>query len=1294
MASENQDRIALEKSGFFDTDWYLRQYPDVELLGMDPLEHFLWLGGRLLRNPGPKFNSEYYVKTHRDVARKNYNPVLHYIRFGRAEGRRIAEVEPPRLAQAEDIVRDGVKRVAGGVAARPGRPTVLLCSHVAGKNLFGGERSFIDMLDGLNALDYNVVVTVPGHGNPDYFRTLRKKSLATYVFRYGWWRDGEALNDHAVTDFAQIMSDEGIDVVHTNTIVLREPLVAARRMGVRSIMHVRELIQHDEALLNLIGESAEYIVEWIWENCDHVIANSKATLEGFSRKGNTPSLVYNTADFDDLVKLSPPSSEGPMRVALISSNIPKKGIEDFAEISSIVSRTNPDVRFHLIGPETNHTDALMAKVVDGTLPQSLKMLGYRETPAQAIAEADVILNLSHFQESFGRTVLEGMAAGRPAIVYDYGAPPEFVQEGKTGFIVPLGNTKAVAAHLQRLADDRAQLQQIGQQAKTDAQKRFDPSVYADQMRDAYDTLNKQDRAPKKQTLSARRDLTPTPREKMKIAYFSWHFPVPSETFVLNELRLLVAQGHDVKVYCKQCPYPDFKPDFDIEWERVTDADHLADRLSETGRNMVHSHFVYPTVTDMVWPACEKANVQFTFIAHAQDIFRYSNDIKNRVDEVGQSPLCAKVFVPSRFHRQYLAERGVPEHKMMINANGCDVRLYQEGWSEARETRPHRRVVAIHRFTEKKGLVHLIRAGKLLEKENIRIELYGYGDLEDTYREAIEAEDISNVHLCGPVKGREAMLKLYRESDLFACPSVRAQDGDMDGIPTVLMEAMAAGLPVLTTDLSGIPDLVEDNVTGFVSTATPQAIAARIRSFYKLPDIAVETVIRNAYQRIEQDYNTEHLVENLLRVWTGEMVDLLIVSWNNIAEITEVTRRLFENTSLPFHLIICDNGSGPETLTFLLRLHAQHDNVTVILNRENAFVGPGTNICLENGTSEYAIYVCGKEGMTVRYGWEKPFITYMNSHPNIGLAGTLCYSPSYLYGKDYPHAQALFDQFRNKDFAHDNPDRLFCHVQGGFFVMRRTMIDAIGGFSDDVPHNSTDVEFSYYVESCGWELGEVPGMMALYNKTRPGLFHRIDESMGALHPPMLEDLRALDSIASGEVHHCNACGKQSTRFDDLDGAARCPQCGASRRGRSLHRSLAESTLLYRRLPALGVNVPQALSEFWNQQFQGRQIEADSLLEILKTKGRTDFADGRLSLVMMNDALGKEAKSDDLLLKEASRLLKTGGSFALAGSRENDALLNRLAALNLEKTLVRKYASKVSHYDWYPIQFFTKIGRTGA
>ncbi|MDP0928014.1 glycosyltransferase [Paracoccus onubensis] len=1288
MSSRNSEKSELLASGLFDPDWYLERNGDVKLLGMDPLEHYLWLGHRLNRSPGPKFDSDRYLRINSDVARHKLNPVLHYIRHGRAEGRQAFEVSAAGAVTTGAV--PGLRRVAGGVATRPGRPVVMLCSHIAGDKLFGGERSLLDMLDGLNALDFNVIVTVPGADNPAYFETLRTKSVAAYILSYGWWRDGTPVNDAVTAQFSRIIADETVDVVHTNTIVLREPLIAARRMGVRSIIHVRELIRHDDALLNMIGESADAIVEKVWNSCDRVIVNSMATLSGFAQPGREAALVYNTVDFRELAHLSPATAGDGLRVGLISSNLPKKGLWDFVRVAQELAAL-PEISFRLIGPENEHTAIIAAKIQAGELSANLRLIGYRETPAQAVAETDIVLSLSHFQESFGRTVLEGMAAGRPAIVYDHGAPPEFVAHGETGFVVPVGDTGAVADTIRKLASDREGLRRMGLAARAKAIARFDRTAYINQLRSAYEGL---DHAPEPQRLRlpARRDLTPQPRETMKVAYFCWHFPVPSETFVLNELRLLREQGFDVRVFCRQSPYPDFRPDFDIEWETVRDAAHLAERLTGTGRSIVHSHFVYPTVTDMVWPACEAAKIPFTFIAHAQDIFRYRNDAMNRIGEVAHSDWCRKVFVPSRFHRQYLAARNVPDSKMMISPNGCDPRLYAKGWKEGREKRPFRRIIAIHRFTEKKGLIHLIRAGKLLEQDNIRIELYGYGELEEVYRAVIAEEGISNVAICGPVKGRDAMLALYRESDLFACPSVRAADGDMDGIPTVLMEAMAAGLPVLTTDLSGIPDLIEDGITGLVSDATPEALAARIRAYYMLPDVAVAAMIENAAERIRKDYNSEHLVDNLIRVWAGETIDLMIVSWNNLAQTSEVIRRLYKYTSLPFHLIICDNGSDAPALAQLMELYGERDNITILLNRDNAMVGPGTNLCLAEGKSDYAIYVCGKEGITTRYGWETAFIRYMNAHPRVGQAGTLCYSPSYLFGRDYPKAQALWDKFRNQEFALNNLDRSFSHVQGGFFALRRKMIDEIGGFSDAVPHNSTDVEFSYYVESCGWELGEVPGIMSLFNKTRPGLFHRIDEHMGALHPPRLEDLPALDAIARCEVYHCNACGRQSVEFVDLDGAAACPDCGADRRARAIHRVLAESILLYRRLPALGVNVPAALEAFWREQFQGRVCNAEELTQDIARNGRIDLADSRLQLILLNDATG--AIDDDRLLSETARVLAPGGTLMIAGRHADAPLTSRLRKMGLVPAGVRRYISSVSHYDWLPVLLYTHTHRNAA
>lgn len=1293
--SMRRDRKDLEASGLFDADWYLKTYPDVADLGMDPLEHFLWLGARLYRSPGPGFDAAAYRADYDDVARADYNPVLHYIRYGRPEGRtaRAPGVTAPPLSDSAGRPAQ-ITRLAGHRDRRTGRPTVLLVAHIVGDQLYGSERSLLDMLDGLTAMEANVIVAVPSARNTAYIDLLRARACAVSVLSYGWWRADTPPDETVIAAFAQVIAEERVDIVHANTIMLREPLIAARRLGLPGLVQARELIRHDEKLLEMIGLDAEEIIATLWDRCDVLIANSRATAACFDTDARRSAVVYNTADMTALQALPPPPADGPLRIGMVSSNVPKKGLADFAEVARRVATELPGAEFLLIGPEHEHTEAIKARIAAGALPKSLKIAGYRDTPAEAMAELDLVLSLSHFQESFGRTVLEAMTAGRPAIVYDHGAPPELVVPGKTGHVVPFGDTEAVAAHVLAYGRDRKQLLVDGLRASEHAETAFGRTAYNAAMAEAYAPLlrdlEEETHRPAQMVLRARGLPTKIPRERLKVAYFCWHFPVPSETFVLNELRILKEQGIDVTVFCKQSPYPDFEPDFDITWERVRDADHLAERLTETGRDVVHGHFIYPTVTDMVWPAAQKANIPFTCIAHAQDIFRYRNAVANRIDEISADPLCLQIFTLSRFHRQYLVDRGVRPEKVTINSNCIDPDLFAGGKIDNRPARTARAVAAVSRFADKKGLEVLVQAGKLLEEDGIQINIYGYGPMEDLYRQIIAEQQISNVTIHGPVKGREALMEVFRAHDLFAVPSVRAPDGDMDGIPTTLMESMAAGLPVLTTPIAGIPDLVHDGITGMLSDdVTPEALAAKIREYYALPDIAVQVMIEDAEAHLRRNHNGPDLVNTLMRFWAGETIDLMIVSWNNLAQTREVIRRLYEFTNLPFHLIVCDNGSDAPALSHLLSVYAARDNFTLILNRENAFVGPGTNKCIAEGTSDYMIYVCGKEGMTTRHGWEKSFITYMDANPRVGQSGTLCYSPSYLFGRDYPKGVALFEDFRNTGFARDNPDRPFSHIQGGFFAIRRETYDEIGGFSDDVPHSYTDVEFSYYVESCGWELGEVPGLMALFNKTRPGLEARVDEHHGALHPPNLDDLRWLDRIARREVRHCNMCGHQSSSFEGGDTDARCKVCGSDRRSRSLHRVLAETILLYRRLPGLGVGIPAPLQSFWKEQFQGPMLETEAFAAKL-AKGKTlPNRNGGLQLACLNDVLDQpELRAP--ALAETARLLAPGATLFVVGATPLEALEAEITAAGFTPAGRKRPSSAVLRFDWAEIGLFTRAG----
>jgi glycosyltransferase involved in cell wall biosynthesis len=1296
VTGSNQDHALrlLRASDLFDAAWYGREYPDVAALGMDAVEHFLRVGADLGRSPGPDFDTAFYLDAYADVGRSGMNPLLHFVLHGRREGR---NCRPPSLAQKtssapDDPFKGMVARVAGRRRRRAGRPTILVCGHTAGRHLFGGERSLLDIVQGLDALDYNVVVALPPGGNDAYHNALAGFCLDVVAFAYSWWEEPEPMVERAVALFARTIVDYGVDAVHVNTIMLREPLAAARRMGVPSAVHVRELVRHDVALSERIGATPDQIIERALASADFVIANSEATASSFDKPGRT-FVVPNTVQLSDFQMQPPAGDESRISIMLVSSNLPKKGVLDFVEVARRLEHDTPQARFVLVGPESEFTAALRAGMAAGTAPQNLVLGGYRADPALAIQEADIVVNLSRFQESFGRTVLEAMAGGRPVVVYDWGALPELVDEGQSGFVVPFGDIEAVAARLRELCADPAALRSMGEAGRRLAVARYGRDSYAASLGTAYAEIlpARAEAAARKVRLPARAGTPAAPAEKPRIAYFLWHFPVPSETFVLNELRILVESGFDVRVFCRQSPHAGFKPDFPIQWSTVEDAAELADALVATGRTVVHSHFVFPTVTRMVWPACERAGIPFTFIAHAQDIFRHSNDEQNAIGQIGRSERCLRVLVPSRFHRDYLIERGVPAAKLVINPNGIDPELYQAGLAVDHVARRARSVCAVHRFTEKKGLLALVEAGARLAAEGIAVHLYGYGDEGAAYAARIQALGANNVHLHGAVEGRDGLLEVFARHDLFACPAVRAADGDMDGIPTVLMEAMASGLPVLATAVSGIPELVRDGVTGIVCAPGADGIEAGIRRFYALSDDAVAAMAENALARVRRDYDAARLTAALLRLWQGVAIDAMIVSWNNLPQLREVVRRLYAFTTMPFHLVVCDNGSTPDVAAFLSELYALHDNVTVLYNRDNAKVGPGTNLCLAEGRSPYAVYVCGKEGFVLDFGWERRLVDYMDANPRVGLAGTLCHSPSYLFGRQYPAGVAEFPRFRNQAFATDNPERPFAHVQGGFFVLRRAMYEEVGGFSEAVPHNYTDVEFSFYVESRGWELGQAPGMLALYNKTRPGIFTRVDEGIAAIHPPTLDDLPKLDRIARADGAFCNLCNWQGAHFEGA-GRDACPKCGSRPRDRSLLRFLAESALTYRRLPALAVGLGEAIAPFWRQQFQGQPFDAATVSTQLASAPQLDVGTGSRALVYADLGDAPDGRVADWL-RECARALAPDGLLLLrapdARARGLEgAIAAQAQSSGLEDQGRWRRASLVSRYDDAPLRVFRR------
>ena len=91
QARKLAEQLALLRSSpFFDADWYLATYPDVQAAGLDPATHYLKFGFKEGRNPSPQFDTADYLNRYPDVAAAGHNPLIHYLRFGKAESRSIS----------------------------------------------------------------------------------------------------------------------------------------------------------------------------------------------------------------------------------------------------------------------------------------------------------------------------------------------------------------------------------------------------------------------------------------------------------------------------------------------------------------------------------------------------------------------------------------------------------------------------------------------------------------------------------------------------------------------------------------------------------------------------------------------------------------------------------------------------------------------------------------------------------------------------------------------------------------------------------------------------------------------------------------------------------------------------------------------------------------------------------------------------------------------------------------------------------------------------------------------------
>jgi colanic acid/amylovoran biosynthesis glycosyltransferase len=317
----------------------------------------------------------------------------------------------------------------------------------------------------------------------------------------------------------------------------------------------------------------------------------------------------------------------------------------------------------------------------------------------------------------------------------------------------------------------------------------------------------------------------TANRNLRIGYVLKRFPRLSQTFVLNEIAELQRQGVDVTVVARHSPaegehLPDGFPGIPVHYLDRPDTNVVAE-LRKAGVEHLHGHFATWAAAAAQQLAAD-LGVTFSFTAHAHDIYHQDVDRAWLAATIQRAEFAVTVSEANRRYLDELLEAEGRTGRVMRLYNGVDLSRLKPS---ARQPVPGR-IVAVGRLVPKKGLTHLVEACRQLKGAGRTFEcvIVGNGEeRENLERQIAEADLREEVVLAGALSHQDT-LGLLQSATICALPCIVAPDGDRDGLPTVLLEALALGVPVVSTTVSGVPEIVEEGDSGLL---VPPADAAAL-----------------------------------------------------------------------------------------------------------------------------------------------------------------------------------------------------------------------------------------------------------------------------------------------------------------------------------------------------------------------------------------------------------------------------------------------------------------------------------
>ncbi|MEC5271998.1 glycosyltransferase [Caldifermentibacillus hisashii] len=401
----------------------------------------------------------------------------------------------------------------------------------------------------------------------------------------------------------------------------------------------------------------------------------------------------------------------------------------------------------------------------------------------------------------------------------------------------------------------------------------------------------------------------------KIIYIVSVFPSTSATFVLNEMLRLKERGYQVTILSLRHPVNEVIQTGTENFKSIYYLPHIKQRKKDIfkllSKNMqffishpvmyiknlfnackfksskmlydffravyivpminslnikhVHAQFAHGP-TNIAYFIKQLTNQKYSFTCHAVDLF-VQNTPRILEEKIKNSEFVATI---SSFNVNFIEERLLDKNLIeKVNVVRCGIDLEKitpnNNNSNARNVV---KILSIGRFVEKKGFVYLVDALYKLKVRGLSFncQLIGDGTLFNEIKKKIKELKLTNdIELLGKLDSKK-IGEYLSDSDIFVLPCITAKDGDMDGIPVSIMEAMAYKVPVISTRISGIPELIINGESGLLVEEKDSEMLAEALEKLILNKRLRLILGKSGRRKIEEEYNLDQNVNKLIELF--------------------------------------------------------------------------------------------------------------------------------------------------------------------------------------------------------------------------------------------------------------------------------------------------------------------------------------------------------------------------------------------------------------------------------------------